>query len=132
VAKDDGKLRTFDSGATRDTAANKIDPEGFLDPFVIATFSEYMNRHRIQSDGGLRDSDNWQKGFTRAAIIKSLWRHFLDVWLMHRGNPPQSQDHFEVWIKRGKEAALREALCGILFNAQAYLRESLRNRNRKG
>jgi hypothetical protein len=120
---DTGNLRTFASGATRDTAQNKIDPEGFLDPLVIAAFSEYMDRHRVQSDGDLRDSDNWQKGFTRAAIMKSMWRHFLDLWLLHRGRGPRSADHLTLFSERGFEAVKQEILCALLFNVQAYLRE---------
>jgi len=131
VAKDNGKLRTFKSGATRDTAQKKIDPEGFLDPLVVAAFSEYMDRHRVQSDGGLRDSDNWQKGFTRSAIIKSMWRHFLDLWLLHRGHAPRSADHLTLHSTKGVEAVKTEILCALWFNVQAYLREVLLARNLK-
>ena len=125
---DDGRLRTFASGATRDTATNKIDPEGFLDPLVVVRFSEYMDRHRVQSDGSLRDSDNWQKGFTRPAIMKSLWRHFLDAWLMHRGHSPASPDAKRHLSEKGFDYALEEILCALLFNVQAYLREVLLRR----
>ncbi len=129
MTQDDGTLRTFASGATRDTATNKIDPEGFLDPLVVATFSEYMDRHRLQTDGSLRDSDNWQKGFTRAAIMKSLWRHFLDLWLLHRGYAPTSADHRALFEASGFEAAKREILCALWFNVQAYLREVILGRS---
>ena len=132
MAEDNGTLRTFASGATRDTATNKIDPEGFLDPLVIASFSEYMDRHRVQSDGSLRDSDNWQKGFTRAAIMKSMWRHFLDLWLLHRGHAPRSADHLTLFSERGPEAVKQEILCALWFNVQAYLREVILARDLAG
>ena len=55
-------VRVFDTGATRDQDTTKPDFEGFLSPFVIERFGEYMSKHRVQVDGSIRDSDNWQKG----------------------------------------------------------------------
>lgn len=129
--KDTGKLRTFATGATRDTAVGKIDPEAFFDPRVVLTFCEYMDRHRVQADGSLRDGDNWQKGFTRESIAKSLNRHHLDFWLMHRGHRPSSKDHLAIYREHGKRRAQIEVLCAIYFNAAAYLREVIRNRHIK-
>ncbi len=111
-----GKTRNFKTGATRDTDENKIDPEGFMSPIVVERFCEYMNKHRYQSDGKLRDSDNWQKGFGDdhySVCIKSLWRHFLDLWKEHRGY--KSQD------------GIQDALCAIIFNANAYLYKLLKD-----
>ncbi len=134
MANDNGTLRTFESGATRDTAEGKIDPEGFFDPLVITAFSDYMHKHRLQTDGNLRDSDNWQKGFTRTAIMKSMWRHLLDVWRMHRGHPPRSADHLAIWQdeNEGPSAAMISALCGVYFNAAAYMREVILGRDKRG
>ena len=56
-------IRQFDTGATRDTDQNKLDPEGFLSPMVMKCFFEYMHKNRKQSDGKLRASDNWQNLF---------------------------------------------------------------------
>jgi hypothetical protein len=53
-----GKIRSFKTGATRDTDEGKHDFEGYLSPTVINRFGEYMTKNRIQSDGSLRDSDN--------------------------------------------------------------------------
>lgn len=103
------KIREFETGATRDTDLNKPDYEGFLSPLVLKRFGEYMNKHRKQSDAHLRDSDNWQKGFGDKhfnVCMKSLTRHFMDLWLFHRGY-------------RGRET-IDDALAGILFNAMAY------------
>jgi len=103
------KIRKFETGATRDTDKNKPDYEGFISPLVIKRFGEYMNKHRIQPDGQLRDSDNWQKGMPLATYMKSLWRHFLDLWMFHRGY-------------KGRET-IEDALCGILFNTMGYMHE---------
>jgi len=107
-------MRQFKSGATRDSADGKFDYEGFLSPLVIARFGEYMHKHRLQSDGNLRDSDNWQKGIPKEAYIKSAWRHFMDWWGECRGYA--SKD------------GLEEALCALLFNIQGYLHEHLKEK----
>jgi len=108
------KIRTFKTGATRDTDANKIDPEGFISPIVLKRFSEYMNKHRIQPNGVLRASDNWQKGIPKEEYMKSGWRHFLDWWLEHRGHKSRN--------------GLEDALCGVMFNSMGYLFEILKNK----
>jgi hypothetical protein len=105
-------VRTFTTGATRDSDDHKYDYEGFLSPLVLERFAEYMHKHRIQADGSLRDSDNWQKGIPRAQYMKSMFRHFMDVWLRHRGYSPDGPE-FE------------EALCALLFNVMGYLHEML-------
>jgi hypothetical protein len=110
--QDDGVLREFDTGATRDTAEGKLDPEGFTHPIVMEQFYKYMNMNRLQSDGKLRDSDNWQKGIPKQAYMKSLKRHCDDVWLEHRG--------FD------SDDGLIAALCGLMFNAMGYLHETLK------
>lgn len=105
-------MRQFETGATRDTDDNKFDYEGFLSPLVLEAYAEYMHMHRKQADGKLRDSDNWQRGIPQDAYMKSMWRHFMDIWKHHRGLP-------------AKESK-REALCAMLFNVQGYLLEELK------
>ena len=113
-------IRTFDSGATRDQNDDKFDYEGFLSPLVIEGFGAYMHRHRKQSDGSMRASDNWQKGIPRAEYVKSLWRHFLDVWKIHRG--------IGVFDKSdGHEVTIEEALFAMFFNVQGLLHEVLKH-----
>lgn len=114
-------MRTFETGATRNVDENKIDPEGFLSPLVIQAFSDYMNVHRKQADGSIRASDNWQKGIPKDAYMKSMWRHFLDVWSIHRG--------IARFDETGKEIDKVEALCATLFNVQGMLHEELKRRN---
>jgi hypothetical protein len=114
-------IRQFETGATRDTDHNKHDYEGFLSPLVIEEFGRYMTRHRVQSDGSLRESDNWQKGIPLDAYMKSGWRHFFDWWMLHRvGN--------HVRPENGEEIEWEDALCGLLFNVQGYLHELLMQR----
>jgi hypothetical protein len=103
-------LRKFDTGATRDNDTEKYDYEGFLSPQVHERFAAYMHRHRKQADGELRASDNWQKGIPRDAYMKSMYRHFMEVWKAHRNLPAED---------------LEESLCAMLFNVQGYLFETL-------
>lgn len=113
-------IRKFKTGATRDNEKEKLDFEGFLSPIVLKAYGEYMNKHRVQADGELRDSDNWQRLFGDDhydVCMKSLTRHFMDLWLEHRGF--KSRD--------GK----KDALCGILFNAMAYLFKMLKEEEKQ-
>lgn len=109
---DNGTVRTFETGATRDTEEGKLDYEGFLSPLVLERYARYMDKHRQQSDGSLRDSDNWQKGIPLSAYMKSGWRHFFDWWMEHRGIPSRE--------------GLEDALCALLFNVMGYLHETLK------
>ena len=117
-------MRHFESGATRDDDTTKADYEGFLSPLVLEAFGNYMNKHRKQIDGQLRDSDNWQKGIPKTAYMKSLWRHFLDAWAIHRG-------YTRIDKQTGKEITLLEAFCAILFNVMGYMYEILKDSNGK-
>ena len=119
------EMRQFDTGATRNTDAGKNDYDGFLSIPVIQEYGNYMNKHRKQADGKLRDSDNWQKGFGDKhfdVCMKSSWRHFLDFWAIHRGY--KRFDSID-----GHEITITEAGCALLFNIIAYLHIYL---NKKG
>lgn len=113
------QVRQFETGATRDTDAGKPDYEGFLSPLVVERFGEYMNGHRVQSDGGQRASDNWQRGIPQPEYLRSAWRHLVDWWKLHRGYPTVDR-------KTGRSVILEEALCALLFNVQGYLHEVLK------
>ncbi len=108
-------MRHFDTGATRDTDEGKLDYEGFLSPIVLKRFAEYMHEHRKQADGNLRASDNWQKGIPVSAYMKSMWRHFADVWLAYRGE--------------AIPGTYEDALCALLFNTMGILHERLSGRD---
>ena len=109
-------MRQFDTGATRDTDLNKLDYEGFFSPLVLRCCAEYLNKHRKQADGKLRDSDNWQQGIPLTVYMKSLWRHFMDMWSYHR------LDLRNLNVDTLKE----EAICAVIFNASGYLHELLK------
>lgn len=113
-------MREFETGATRDTDKGKLDFEGFLSPCALKRYAEYMNSHRVQKDGKLRDSDNWQKGIPDEAYMKSMWRHFFDVWSHHRGWVPKDEN--------GREISKGEALCAVIFNAMGMLHEHMDDR----
>ena len=112
------EIRTFASGATRNVDNNKLDYEGFLSPLVLEAFAKYMHRHRKQADGSMRASDNWQKGMGKDVYIKSLFRHFHDLWLLHRGHQPRSPE-------TGEPVVIEDAIAACLFNLQGYLHEHL-------
>ncbi|MCK5608847.1 hypothetical protein KAR91_43645 [Candidatus Pacearchaeota archaeon] len=109
---DASQIRQFDSGATRDTAEGKLDYEGFLSPLVLKRYAEYLHKHRIQSDGKLRDSDNWQQGIPIKEYMKSKARHFFTTWLWHRN--------------KSIELDIEESLCAEIFNTMGMLFELLK------
>lgn len=106
------QVRTFETGATRDTSEGKIDFEGFLSPLVLEEFGKYMLKHQVQSDNTIRPSDNWQKGMPKDVYMKSAFRHFHDWWLEHRGY--------------GSREGIKDALMGLLFNVMGYTFELLK------
>lgn len=108
--------RYFPGGAYRDDDTEKYDFEGFLHPLVLKAFAAYMHRHRVQSDGAIRDSDNWQAGIPKREYLKSMLRHAMDLWLEERGYA--SRDGVD------------EALGGLMFNIQGYWLERLREKQR--
>jgi hypothetical protein len=114
-------LRTFASGATRNLDTNKLDYEGFLSPLVIEAFGKYMHSHRLQKDGTLRSSSNWKAGIPDEVYMKSMWRHFFDVWKLYSG--------YEVLSPEDSHSVSREeALCAVLFNVQGMLHELLKEK----
>ena len=107
-------MREFETGATRNKDEDKLDFEGFLSPLALEEFAKYMHKNRLQADGKLRDSDNWQKGIPTDAYMSSMWRHFFDTWKRHRGlETPEDQI---------------SNLCGLMFNVQGMLHELLKNK----
>ncbi len=110
------EMREFATGATRDSDDGKLDPEGFLSPVALKRYCEYMHEHRKQADGKMRDSDNWQKGIPISAYMKSLWRHFFELWITHR----RLHNRWPANVILNRK---EEALCAIIFNAFGYLHE---------
>ena len=103
--------REFATGATRDGDRDKLDYEGFLSPFVLTRFAQYMHKNREQPDGSFRNSDNWQLGIPEEQYLKSLLRHVMSAWTAYRAGDGYVDD---------------DELCAILFNAQGLLHERLK------
>jgi hypothetical protein len=82
---------------------------------VLTRYAAYMEANRTLPDGSRRATDNWQMGIPKDAYIKSMFRHFIDLWSLHRG----------VGARSDKE----DAVCGIIFNAMGYLFELLKGKN---
>lgn len=115
--EDNGVLRTFASGATRDTGEDKLEPWGFTSALVEQEYSEYMHSHRIQSDGEKRASDNWKKGIPVEAFHDSLSRHILDYKLIQEGFP-----------QKARTPDLMETLLAIKFNVDGLIHELAKER----
>ena len=113
-------MRKFDTGATRGSEDNKYDYEGFLDPFVLERYGEYMHAHRTQADGKPRAADNWQKGMSKNSYKKSLLRHTFDTWRVWRGGTVYDPE-------TGEAVSLQSLLCAIMFNVMGLLHEELKD-----
>lgn len=105
-------MRTFETGATRDTNDDKPDYRGFLSMKAIRRFGAYMLKHRQQADGTLRASDNWKKGIPQEAYVESGARHFVE-WLDA--------------IEDGRTQDAEELACAIWFNIQGWLHERMKS-----
>ena len=114
----DGKpIRTFETGATRDTAQGKLDYVKALSPIVLRRYVQYLDKHRLQPDGSHRDFDNWKKGIPQETYRSSQGRHFFDDWLLSEG--------YEAEDNHGP-VELEDAICAQLFNLMGRLHEILK------
>lgn len=125
MADEKSQMQRFSTGATRSSDDLKLDYEGFLSPFVLERYAQYLNEHRIDADGNTRDSDNWQKGMPRARYFKSALRHMIDAW--KRWRTPGSLVNLKVTDK-----VFEDLLCAVLFNVMGLLNEILQGRDIRG
>lgn len=102
------KMRNFDTGATRDSDDGKLHYKGFLSTIALKQFAEYMESHRIQADGSLRDPDNWKKGIPLDAYEDSFSRHFFE-WLGE--------------LESGNRRKAYEIAPALFFNLQGWMHE---------
>lgn len=112
-------MRTFDTGATRDSDEGKLELWGFNSAAVEKRYGEYMHTHRVQADGKLRASDNWKKGIPLSAYKHSLSRHLNDLRLLLEGYPEMAD-----------ETDLEVVLCAVKFNVDGMLFETLKANGR--
>jgi len=103
-----GQMIEFGTGATRSGADGKLDYRGFISPLAMKRFAQYMDKHRRQADGQLRQSDNWKKGIPLESYTESLVRHVFEFW--------------EHWDGEDLEAA-EETMCAIMLKVQGWLHE---------
>ncbi len=119
---DKSQIRTFDTGATRDTANGKLNYRKALSPIVLQRYVQYLNAHRKQADGSMRDFDNWKQGILIEAYFEGLGRHDMAVWLLYDGFPAED-NHGSV--------TLEDTLCAIIFNSSGWLHELLKEKSNK-
>ena len=112
-----GTIRTFETGATRDTAQSKLDYVKALSPIVLRRYVQYLDKHRLQSDGNYRAFNNWKQGIPQDVYHSSNGRHFIDAWLLTEGYTAED-NHGPV--------ELEDALCAQLFNIMGRLHEILK------
>lgn len=78
-------IRIFKGGGLRDTSDGKLEYFGFRHPLLEQSFAKYMHEHRKMSDGSLRDSNNWWKGWDSIISLQSLVRHVEDLQAIKAG-----------------------------------------------
>jgi hypothetical protein len=114
------EIRTFSTGSTRDTDEGKLNYLKALSPLVLQRYVEYLSKHRRQSDGTLRDFDNWKQGIPEQTYKESLLRHVIALWLLHEGYSAKD-NHGLVDIE--------DTLMAIIFNAMGCAYEILRDKD---
>lgn len=112
-------MRTFETGATRDSDDSKPDYEGFLSPLFLEGYGQYMHEHRKQADGTLRASDNWQKGIPIKTYQSSLLRHVFTSWALWRGWPVAPERVGDTY----RTPTLLDALYAVAFNVMGMIHE---------
>lgn len=111
-------MESYEGGATRTSSEGKPDYEGYFSFPVVEVYGEYMLAHQ-QTEDGMRGSDNWQAGIPKERYMKSLVRHLIDLWALHRGYKRYDRDD-------GHELTKKEMCCAVMFNVMGYLHEDLR------
>jgi len=115
-------IRKFRTGATRDTTEGKLSYVKALSPIALRRYVQYLDQHRKQPDGSVRDFDNWKQGIPQDVYLESLDRHKRAVWLICHG--------YKAYDNHG-EVTLEDSLCGVLFNAMGMLHELLKDKVEK-
>jgi len=115
----DNKIRQFESGATRNTNTKKLSYVKGLSPTVLKRYLTYLDKHRLQSDGNMREFDNWKKGIPKDVYLDSLGRHFIAAWMLQEGIQLFEDE---------EEITLEDTLCAVIFNSMGWLYELLKEK----
>lgn len=130
-------IRKFNKGATRDTNKCKISYYGFRHPLVEHSFGKYMLKHQKQSDGKIREANNWWSGWSSDVSIDSLTRHVVDLECLHAGlfvykiRLDDGEDTVVLSEKKHplpknwQETTKEDCLNAIKFNCNSYLLQIL-------
>lgn len=110
------EIRKYETGATRDTVEGKLCYVKALSPLVLKRYVQYIGEHRKQSNGQMRDWDNWKQGIPIAAYLDSGVRHSIDLWSLLDGYPVEDNHG---------PCNGEDLLCAIIFNASGMLHEIL-------
>lgn len=117
TSTEENLIRTFGTGATRDVAEGKLSYVKALSPIVLQRYVQYLDSHRKQPDGSMRDFDNWKKGIPEEIYLDGLGRHFMATWLLAQGFSAED-NHGPV--------TLEDSLAAIIFGASGWLYELLK------
>lgn len=114
-------MRTFsETGATRSADDGKIHYKGFLSPFALRAFGQYMEKHRIQADGKLREPDNWKLGIPLASYEDSMYRHMQEFRFVQEGGRITERDPVD---GEDRTVSAMDIMCALFFNVQGWLHE---------
>lgn len=116
-------MRKFKTGATRNDDPG-LEPWGFTSALVEKVFSEYMNSHRMQADGEMRDSNNWTKGIPLDAYWHSLSRHVLDLRLLWEGFRGEAREQDMLTVL----AAIRFNVDGMIYELKKTELEAMKGK----